>query len=150
MKTVRWFSDSLFKASLALHNKILPPTLKVEQPNPKLNIGETPFYINTEARPWVRGADHPRRASMSSFGFGGTNFHVALEEYTGPAPKPARWWNAASELVLLSGADAAGLAKQYRELARAKICGETWAHPALANGRLYVRDKKEVVCVELK
>ena len=110
-------SGSLFKATLALHNKILPPTLKVEQPNPKLNIGETPFYINTEARPWVRGADHPRRASMSSFGFGGTNFHVALEEYTGPAPKPARWWNAASELVLLSGADAAGLAKQCRELA---------------------------------
>jgi outer membrane protein assembly factor BamB len=40
--------------------------------------------------------------------------------------------------------------KGYRELARAKICGETWAHPALAHGRLYVRDKKEVVCVELK
>ena len=40
--------------------------------------------------------------------------------------------------------------KEYRELARAKICGETWAHPALANGRLYVRDKKEIVCVELK
>lgn len=40
--------------------------------------------------------------------------------------------------------------KEYRELARAKICGETWAHPALAHGRLYVRDKKEIVCVELK
>ena len=110
-------SGSLFKATLALHNKVLPPTLKVDQPNPKLNIGETPFYINTEARPWVRGADHPRRASMSSFGFGGTNFHVALEEYTGPAPKPARWWNATSELVVLSAADEAGLAKQCRELA---------------------------------
>ena len=114
-------SGSLFKATLALHNKILPPTLKVEQPNPKLNIGETPFYINTEARPWVRGADHPRRASMSSFGFGGTNFHVALEEYTGPAPKPARWWNAASDLVLISATDAAGLAKQCRELAAKQL-----------------------------
>jgi hypothetical protein len=39
--------------------------------------------------------------------------------------------------------------KQYRELARARICGDTWAHPALANGRLYVRDRKELVCVEL-
>jgi len=40
--------------------------------------------------------------------------------------------------------------KQYRELARAKICGNTWAHPALANGRLYVRDGKELVCVQMK
>ncbi len=40
--------------------------------------------------------------------------------------------------------------KEYRELARAKICGHTWAHPALSNGRLYVRDDKELVCVELK
>lgn len=40
--------------------------------------------------------------------------------------------------------------KAYRELARAKVCGNTWAHAALANGRLYVRDEKELVCVELK
>lgn len=40
--------------------------------------------------------------------------------------------------------------KEYRELARAKICGNTWAHPALADGRLYVRDDKELICVELK
>lgn len=40
--------------------------------------------------------------------------------------------------------------KEYRELARARICGKTWAHAALADGRLYVRDDKELVCVELK
>jgi outer membrane protein assembly factor BamB len=39
--------------------------------------------------------------------------------------------------------------KEYRELCRAKICGETWAHPALANGRLYVRDNKELICLQL-
>jgi outer membrane protein assembly factor BamB len=39
--------------------------------------------------------------------------------------------------------------KEYRELARSKICGKTWAHPALANGRLYIRDAKELICVEL-
>jgi outer membrane protein assembly factor BamB len=38
--------------------------------------------------------------------------------------------------------------KEYRELARSKVCGETWAHPALANGRLYVRDNKELICLE--
>jgi outer membrane protein assembly factor BamB len=40
-------------------------------------------------------------------------------------------------------------AKGYRELARAKVCGNTWAHPALANGRLYIRDAKELICVQL-
>jgi outer membrane protein assembly factor BamB len=40
-------------------------------------------------------------------------------------------------------------AKQYRELARAKVCGNTWAHPAVADGRLYVRDGRELVCAQL-
>jgi outer membrane protein assembly factor BamB len=39
--------------------------------------------------------------------------------------------------------------KEYREIARARVCGETWAHPALANGRLFVRDAKEIICVQL-
>ena len=39
--------------------------------------------------------------------------------------------------------------KEYLELARTKICGKTWSHPALANGRLYIRDAKELICVEL-
>jgi outer membrane protein assembly factor BamB len=39
-------------------------------------------------------------------------------------------------------------AKEYTELAKAKVCGETWAHPALSDGRLYIRDKKELICLE--
>jgi outer membrane protein assembly factor BamB len=39
--------------------------------------------------------------------------------------------------------------KEYKELAKAKVCGETWAHPALANGRLYVRDNKELICFQM-
>ena len=39
--------------------------------------------------------------------------------------------------------------KEYRELARSKICGNTWAHPALSDGRLYVRDRNELICVQL-
>ena len=39
--------------------------------------------------------------------------------------------------------------KEYKELARSKVCGPTWAHPALSNGKLYLRDKKELVCLEL-
>ncbi|KPN78632.1 beta-ketoacyl synthase [Shewanella sp. Sh95] len=72
----------VIKAALALHHKVLPPTINVSQPNPKLNITRSPFYLNTEARPWIqRSDDTPRRAGISSFGFGGTNFHLVLEEY---------------------------------------------------------------------
>ncbi len=72
----------LIKAALALHHKILPPTLNVTQPNPQLAIEATPFYLNTESRPWIRANGTPRRAGVSAFGFGGTNFHVVLEEHT--------------------------------------------------------------------
>ena len=40
-------------------------------------------------------------------------------------------------------------AKEYRELCRSKICGNTWAHPAIADGRLYIRDANELICVQL-
>jgi acyl transferase domain-containing protein len=94
----------LLKAVLALHHQVLPPTIKVDRPNPGLGLPGSPLYLNTRARPWVHptGAPHPRRASVSSFGFGGSNFHVTLEEYTG-APAPAgRLPAAPTELVLLS------------------------------------------------
>ncbi len=74
---------SLIKTTLALHNKILPATINVSHPNEAMQIEKTPFYLNTETRPWFRKAqDHPRRAGVSSFGFGGTNFHITLEEYS--------------------------------------------------------------------
>ncbi|WP_437308298.1 SDR family NAD(P)-dependent oxidoreductase [Sorangium sp. So ce388] len=109
----------LFKAVMALHHKVLPPTIKVDKPNPKLEIEKTPFYLNTEARPWIRASDHPRRASVSSFGFGGSNFHVALEEYTGPAPRAWRVRSLPAELVLLSADTPAALADRARALAKA-------------------------------
>ncbi len=73
---------SLIKIALALHHKILPPSIKIDQPHPKLDIENTPFYLNTESRPWIKPTDTPRRAAVSAFGFGGTNFHFVLEEYT--------------------------------------------------------------------
>ncbi len=80
---------SLAKVSLALYHKVLPATINVKRPNPKLNIDNSPFYLNTETRPWIRSATGtPRRAAISSFGFGGTNYHLVLEEHetdlTGP------------------------------------------------------------------
>jgi len=64
-----------------LHHKVLPPTINVEQPNSKFDIENSAIYINTATRPWMRGKT-PRRASVSAFGFGGINVHIAMEEYT--------------------------------------------------------------------
>jgi len=115
----------LFKAVLALHHGVLPPTIKVDAPNPKLGLPESPFYLSTKARPWVRDARHPRRASVSAFGFGGSNFHVALEEYRGPAPRAARFGTLAKELVVVCGDTPAQVASKARELAkeRAGVAG---------------------------
>ncbi len=71
----------LIKTALALYHKVLPPTLHCENPNPKFGFGKSPFYINTETRPWIHGAATPRRAGVSAFGFGGINAHAILEEH---------------------------------------------------------------------
>jgi acyl transferase domain-containing protein/phosphopantetheinyl transferase len=74
----------LIKTALALYHKTLPPTLHFKKPNTAMEIEETPFYINTETRPWIHGLqDVPRRAGVNAFGFGGINAHAVLEEYTG-------------------------------------------------------------------
>ncbi len=106
----------LFKAIMALHHKVLPPTIKIDRPNPALALEDSPFSLNTRARPWIRGADHPRRASVSSFGFGGSNFHVTLEEYTGATPAE-RLDPIAARLLLISAADGAGAVAEARALA---------------------------------
>jgi polyketide-type polyunsaturated fatty acid synthase PfaA len=102
----------LFKAVMALHHKILPPTIKVKNPDPKLGIETSPFYLNTRARPWVRADDHPRRAGVSSFGFGGSNFHIAVEEYTGNELQAARDLPQDGCLIVLSAETPDALVQQ--------------------------------------
>ncbi|MCZ6784143.1 MAG: acyltransferase domain-containing protein, partial [Proteobacteria bacterium] len=72
---------SLIKVAMALHHRVLPPTLKVEKPLAQVAPGASPFYLNTEKRPWLAPLGHPRRAAVSSFGFGGSNFHCLLQEH---------------------------------------------------------------------
>ena len=71
----------LLKAILALRDKVLPPSVNFAHPNPAIDFAHSPLYVNTELRPWTVPADTPRRAGLSAFGFGGTNFHAVLEEY---------------------------------------------------------------------
>ncbi|MBN3950377.1 MAG: thioester reductase domain-containing protein [Nostoc sp. NMS7] len=69
----------LIKTVLALKNKLIPPSLHFEQPNPKIDFANSPFYVNTELTEWKTDRT-PRRAGVSSFGIGGTNAHIILEE----------------------------------------------------------------------
>jgi acyl transferase domain-containing protein/acyl carrier protein len=93
---------SLIKAALALHHKVLPPTINVSKPHPKLNIENSPFYLNTETRPWVSHPTQPRRAGVSAFGFGGTNYHVVLEEYEHEHHHPYRLHHRPESLLLFA------------------------------------------------
>ncbi len=79
----------LVKVLLAMRHGIQYRSLHCEEPNPLIDLAGSPFFLLNEARPWVRpvvdGIEAPRRAGLSSFGAGGTNVHVVIEEYRAPA-----------------------------------------------------------------
>jgi acyl transferase domain-containing protein len=69
----------LIKTVMALKHKVIPPSLHYEQPNPRIDFANSPFYVNAQLSEWKVG-EFPRRAGINSFGIGGTNAHVILEE----------------------------------------------------------------------
>ena len=72
----------LLKAALALHHKVLPPSLNFERPNPNIDFAALAVLReHRAARRGTRRRGGVRRAGVSAFGFGGTNFHAVLEEY---------------------------------------------------------------------
>ncbi|MCG7216939.1 beta-ketoacyl synthase N-terminal-like domain-containing protein [Paenibacillus mucilaginosus] len=77
----------LIKAALSLYHKQIPPTLHFEEANPNIDFAGSPFFVNTELRDWGQPDGSPRHAGVSSFGMGGTNAHVVLEE--APVPEAA-------------------------------------------------------------
>src|SRR5690606_36579772 len=92
----------LIKVACALKHGELPPSLHFERPNPIIDFANSPFYVNTECRPWPRPGG-PRRAAISSLGVGGTNAHAILEEAPPrPASPPREPW----QLLLYSGKSA--------------------------------------------
>ncbi|APW58971.1 type I polyketide synthase [Paludisphaera borealis] len=121
----------LIHATLALHNRVLPPTIGVTTPNLQLDLHDGPLRLNTEARPWLHASlERPRRAGVSAFGFGGTNFHVVMEAYERdpiPTTRAAdREWPA--ELLVWSAADRESLLGDLDQLADRLNAG---ARPAL-------------------
>lgn len=73
---------SLIKVALSLKNKQLLPTINYHTQNPQINFEQTPFVVNTKFRPWETEGGRARIAGVSSFGIGGTNAHVILQEFS--------------------------------------------------------------------
>ena len=103
----------LLKTVLALKHGLLPPSLHFKKPNPNIDFANSPFYVNTKLQPWPK--DHgPQCAGVSSFGIGGTNAHMVLEEPPAPAPTTsARDWH----LLLLSAKTDAALERLIQSTA---------------------------------
>lgn len=70
----------VIKVLLAMKYKMIPPQIHVNQINEHINLENSPFYINTELKEWKTQKDQPRIATVSSFGFSGTNCYIVLEE----------------------------------------------------------------------
>jgi acyl transferase domain-containing protein/phosphopantetheinyl transferase len=106
---------SLIKTSLALHHRVLPPTL-CDQVNPELGIEHTPFYVNTRTAPWMARAGQPRRAGVNAFGFGGTNSHAIVEQAPSAARRPRQLTDWPAELLVFSADSVDALAAALVQL----------------------------------
>ncbi len=104
----------MIKLIKALQHHVLPPTLKVRQPLAQLQPGSAPVYVNARKRPWVNKTGQPRRAALSAFGFGGSNFHCVLEE--APESKPEIEWDGEVLLLALSGESINSLQQQLADI----------------------------------
>lgn len=89
----------LIKATLALENKEIPPSLNYEAPNPTIDFESSPFYVNDSLRKW-QAAEQPRRAAVNSLGVGGTNAFLIVEE--APQREPTQRSTAPNQLISFS------------------------------------------------
>ncbi len=142
----------LIKVALSLYNKTLPPHYGVETPMDAIADPESAVYLLKEAHPWLENPNYPRRAGVSAFGFGGTNFHAVLEEYRGnvadTAPGNQSW---PYELFVLRAENGESLSKKVQYLSQALQAG---ASPRLRDlaytyARLAQEEQGQTVCVSI-
>lgn len=117
---------SLTKVLLQFKHRQLAPSLHSEQLNPNIDFAQTPFEVNQILRPWeppkVNGSVHSRTAGISSYGAGGSNAHLVVQEHRSvelPDPDPA--WGERPYAFLLSAKDENRLkvyAKRWRTFLR--------------------------------
>ncbi|WP_440119137.1 beta-ketoacyl synthase N-terminal-like domain-containing protein [Paenibacillus sp. QZ-Y1] len=73
----------VIKLLLALKHQQIPPSIHYSKANPNIDFPNSPFYVNTQLNPWHTPPGQKRTALVSSFGFSGTNAHLAIEEAPG-------------------------------------------------------------------
>lgn len=88
----------LIKTVLALQHRQIPACLNFSQPNPKIDFARSPFYVPARTIAWANRATQPRLAGVSSFGIGGSNVHVVVQEYEQTIHEPSN----APQLLLFS------------------------------------------------
>ncbi len=99
----------LIKVLLAMKHATLPPNGQVDTAAPKHEIDESKLYIIGDAKPWTTDAGKPKRAAVSSYGFGGINYHAVVEEFTPAYEAPARSifgdtaWDFNDDRIVISG-----------------------------------------------
>lgn len=103
---------SLTKVVLALKHKTLPPTINFTKINPKIGFKKELFSINNELTEWKKNGS-PRKAALNSFGLGGTNIHLILEE--APSAR-ATMCSSNPKLITLSAKTASALDKKTKDL----------------------------------
>jgi phthiocerol/phenolphthiocerol synthesis type-I polyketide synthase E len=137
----------LIKTVFCLKNRMLPPSLHFEEPNPQIEFSGTPFYVNRALRPWTSQDGEPLRAGVSAFGVGGTNAHVIVEESPQAlAHAPGRRWqllplSARSEKAL--GNIAARLAAHLKQHTKDSLADVAYT---LQVGRRRFDRRGSVVC----
>lgn len=110
----------VIKVLKQIERRQLAPSLNCEEINPYIDLSGSPFEIVRSARDWSPVRDEtgnplPLRAGISSFGFGGVNAHVVLEEYR-PAKAPAQAEPEGPVVVVLSARDPNSLKESARNL----------------------------------
>ncbi|HET8798399.1 MAG TPA: type I polyketide synthase, partial [Thermoanaerobaculia bacterium] len=107
----------LTKVLLQMQHREVVPSLHSAQLNPHIDFTNSPFIVNQTLRPWeppvIDGRELPRIAGISSFGAGGSNAHILLEEYPVPVTQPAE---SGSVLIVLSARTAEQLQEKARTL----------------------------------
>ncbi|WP_124432256.1 SDR family NAD(P)-dependent oxidoreductase [Pseudomonas orientalis] len=120
----------VLKVALALRHGQLPPAAGFTQANAAIALEGSPFYVPNHLSPWTPPAGVPRRASVSSFGFSGTNAHLVMEQAPAPlqrgAPGTGPW------LVVLSARSAEQLREQASNLLAHCVAGQRLDIAAMA------------------
>ncbi|VBB72654.1 Putative polyketide synthase [Podospora comata] len=117
----------IIKATLAIQNGKIPPNMHFHKPNPEILFDEWKLKVPTSALDWVESDGKPRRASINSFGYGGANAHVVLEQ---PLDSPT---------VIVNGVDKAKTRPYLLPLtSHSEVAGEK----AISNLASYLSSKK--------